>query len=189
MILTWNRKKKATEVDRKCLHIPLKSVIDSTLKSNCYYILRKINFAFPYKLICKRNIHVSCYYPPEKNQIENLPTAKPKFMIFIFSSLNCCRYEKYVRPTYLKPFQIKKKKKKKFGIHVICKCNCGIYNIRKKLHAIKYFQCFQVFSLHKKNPLASYFILTTIILRKNFNFSFFTPVHLYRPWLSNLRKF
>lgn len=165
MILTWNRKKKATEVDRKCLHIPLKSVIDRTLKSNCYYILSKINFAFPYKLISKRNIHVACYYPTEKNQIENLPTAKPKFMKFIFSLVNCCGCEKYVRPTYLKPVQIEKKKN---GIHVTCKCNCGIYNIRKKLHAINYFQCFQVFSLYKNNPLASYLILTTIIPEKKF---------------------
>ena len=162
------------------MHIPLKSVIDSTLKSNCYYILRKINFAFPYKLICKRNIHVSCYYPPEKNQIENLPTAKPKFMIFIFSSLNCCRYEKYVRPTYLKPVQIKKKKKKKkFGIHVTCKCNCGIYNIRKKLHVIKYFQCFQVFSLHKKKPIGIILHINHYNTWEKFLISHFSPQYIY----------
>lgn len=169
MILTWNRKKKATEVDRKCLHIPLKSVIDSTLKSNCYYILRKINFAFPYKLICKRNIHVSCYYPPEKNQIENLPTAKPKFMIFIFSSLNCCRYEKYVRPTYLKPVQIKKKKRKR-SLESMLPVNVIVVSTisEKNFMSSSIFNAFKYFLSTKKNPLASYFILTTIIPEKIF---------------------
>ena len=78
------KKKSQKLTESICIYL-LNLLLTALWKPTVVIFCEKINFAFPYKLISKRNIHVSCYYPSEKNQIENLPTAKPKFMIFIFS--------------------------------------------------------------------------------------------------------